>query len=153
MKSKLAVFFAYTTFAAGAFVAPLQASQADVSERRPAATTPTDVAGCGDVSTNGMPDKIIPSISVRICSDCRFAEADRHALLLSYGDAARDAGYIINPMNSNLFTIIETGILANGSVFLKGTIDNKQVTVGDPFPGETLASVAGKLAFIAVAGK
>jgi hypothetical protein len=35
---------------------------------------------------------------------------------------------------------------------LKGTIGDKQVTVGDPFPGETLASVAGKLVLIAVAG-
>ncbi len=151
MKSKLAVFFTYTTFATAAFVAPLQASQADVSER-PAATTSMDVAGCGDVSASGMTDKIIPSISVKICNDCRFAEADRHALLLSYGDAARRAGYIVNPLKSSMFVITETGVLANGSPFLKGTIGNKQFSVGDPVPGETLASVAGKMALIAVTG-
>ena len=152
MKSKIALFLTCTTFAAAAVMAPLQASQAGIAERPPAASAPADDAGCGDASAYDMTDTVIPSIVVMICDDCRFAEADRYALLLSYGDAARRAGYIVDPLNSSLFVIIETGVLANGSPFLKGTIGNKQVTVGDPFPGETLASVAGKLALIAVAG-
>ena len=152
MKSKIALFLTCTTFAAAAVMAPLQASQAGVAERSPAASAPADDAGCGDASAYDMTDTVIPSIVVMICDDCRFAEADRYALLLSYGDAARRAGYIVDPLNSSLFVIIETGVLANGSPFLKGTIGDKQVTVGDPFPGETLASVAGKLVLIAVAG-
>ena len=152
MKSKIALFLTCTTFAAAAVMAPLQASQAGIAERPPAASAPADDAGCGDASAYDMTDTVIPSIVVMICDDCRFAEADRYALLLSYGDAARRAGYIVDPLNSSLFVIIETGMLANGSLFLKGTIGDKQVTVGDPFPGETLASVAGKLVLIAVAG-
>ena len=150
MKSKIALFLTCTTFAAAAIMAPLQTSQAAVAERPPAASAPADDASCGDASAYDMTDTVIPSIMVMICDDCRFAEADRHALLLSYGDAARRAGYIVDPLNSSLFVIIETGVLANGSPFLKGTIGNKQLTVGDPFPGETLATVAGKLALIAV---
>ena len=152
MKSRIALFLTCAMFAAAAVMAPLQASQAGIAERPPAASAPADDAGCGDASAYDMTDTVIPSIMVMICDDCRFAEADRHALLLSYGDAARRAGYIVDPLNSSLFVIIETGVLANGSPFLKGTIGDKQVTVGDPFPGETLASVAGKLALIAVAG-
>lgn len=116
------------------------------------ASTQTEDGDCGDVSAYDMTDTVIPSIVVIICDDCRFADADRHALLLSYGDAARRAGYIVDPLHSSLFVITEIGVLANGSPFLKGTIGNNQVTVGDPFPGETLASVAGKLALIVVAG-
>ena len=152
MKSRIALFLTCTTFAAAAIMAPLQASQAAVAERPPAASAPEDDASCGDASAYDMTDTVIPSIMVMICDDCRFAEADRYALLLSYGDAARRAGYIVDPLNSSLFVITEIGVLANGSHFLKGTIGDKQVTVGDPFPGETLASVAGKLALIAVAG-
>ena len=48
--------------------------------------------------------------------------------------------------------LTEIGVLPDGKPYLKGIIGNKQLTVGDPFPGETLASVAGKLALIAVAG-
>jgi len=153
MKSKIALFLTCTMFTAVMTLAPLQAGQAAVAGRPSlAAPAPADDAGCGDASAYDMTDTVIPSIVVMICDDCRFAEADRYALLLSYGDAARRAGYIVDPLNSSLFVIIETGVLANGSPFLKGTIGDKQVTVGDPFPGETLASVAGKLALIAVAG-
>ena len=152
MKSKIALFLTCTTFAAAAVMAPLQASQAGIAERPPAASAPADDAGCGDASAYDMTDTVIPSIVVMICDDCRFAEADRHALLLSYGDAARRAGYIVDPLNSSLFVITEIGVLPNGKPYLKGVIGNKQLTVGDPFPGETLASVAGKLALIAVAG-
>jgi hypothetical protein len=152
MKSKIALFLTCTTFAAAAVMAPLQVSQAGVAERPPAASASADDAGCGDASAYDMTDTVIPSIAVMICDDCRFAEADRHALLLSYGDAARRAGYIVDPLNSSLFVVTEIGVLPNGKPYLKGVIGNKQLTVGDPFPGETLASVAGKLALIAVSG-
>lgn len=46
--------------------------------------------------------------------------------------------------------LTEIGVLPNGKPYLKGIIGSKQLTVGDPFPGETLASVAGKLALGAV---
>lgn len=68
-------------------------------------------------------------------------------------NVARRAGYLVDPPGSRLFDITEIGVLVNGRPFLKGAIGNGQVTVGDPFPGETLASVAGKLALIAVAGE
>ena len=153
MKSKIALFLTCTTFAVAAVMAPLQASQAAIAERPPAAYAPVDDAGCGDAGAYDMTDTVIPSLTVTMsCDDCRFAEADRYALLLSYGDAARRAGYIVNPLNSSLFVITEIGVLPNGKPYLKGVIGNKQLTVGDPFPGETLASVAGKLALIAVAG-
>ena len=153
MKSKIALFLTCTMFTAVMTLAPLQAGQAAVAGRPSlAAPAPADDAGCGDASAYDMTDTVIPSIVVMICDDCRFAEADRYALLLSYGDAARRAGYIVDPLNSSLFVITEIGALPNGKPYLKGVIGNKQLTVGDPFPGETLASVAGKLALIAVAG-
>ena len=153
MKSKIALFLTCTMFTAVMTLAPLQAGQAAVAGRPSlAAPAPADDAGCGDASAYDMTDTVIPSIVVQMCDDCRFAEADRYALLLSYGDAARRAGYIVDPLNSSLFVITEIGVLPNGKPYLKGVIGNKQLTVGDPFPGETLASVAGKLALIAVAG-
>ena len=46
--------------------------------------------------------------------------------------------------------LTEIGVLPNGKPYLKGIIGNKQLTAGNPFPGETLVTVAGKLALIAV---
>jgi len=154
MKSKITLFLVFTTFAAAAVMAPLQASRAGIAERPPvAASAPADDEGCGDVSAYDMTDTVVPSLTVTMsCDDCRFDENDRYALLRSYGEAARRAGYIVDPLNSSLFVITEIGVLANGTPFLKGIIGNNQVTVGDPFPGETLASVAGKLALVVVAG-
>lgn len=152
MKSEIALLLPFVTFTVVMTLAPFQAGHASVAERPAAASAPADDEGCGDVSAYDMTDTVVPSILVTICDDCRFAEADRHALLLSYGDAARRAGYIVDPLNSSLFVITEIGVLPNGKPYLKGDIGNKQLTVGDPFPGETLASVAGKLALITVAG-
>jgi len=151
MKSKVARLL---VVAAAALMAPLQVSHASVADRTPspAASAPADDGSCGDASAYTTTNTVIPSLSVVVCDDCRFSEMDRHALLLSYGDAARRAGYLVDPRDNRLFAITATGKLANGTSFLKGTIGNKQVTVGDPFPGETLASVAGKLVLIAVTG-
>ena len=93
---------------------------------------------------------IVSSLAVQICDDCRFGESDRFALLMSCGYAARRAGYLADPLNTNVFLITEIGVLPNGKPYLKGIIGNKQLTAGNPFPGETLVTVAGKLALIAV---
>jgi hypothetical protein len=153
MKSKIALFLPFVTFTAVMTLAPFQAGQAGVAERPSlAAPAPADDNGCGDAGDYGMTDTIVPSLAVQICDDCRFDERDRFALLMSYGHAARRAGYLVDPLNTNVFLITEISVLPNGKPYLKGVIGNKQLTVGDPFPGETLASVAGKLALIAVAG-
>ena len=154
MKSRIALFLTCTTFAAAAVMAPLQASQAGVAERPPTASAPADDAGCGDASAYDMTDTVIPSLTVTMsCDDCRFAEADRYALLLSYGDAARRAGYIVDPLNSSLLVITDLGALPDGKPFLKGIVGSKQITVGDPSAGESLATVAGRLALVAVVGE
>lgn len=154
MKSKIALFLTCTTFAAAAVMTPLQVGQAGVAERPLfAAPAPVDDNGCGDVSAYELTDIVVPSLAVDICDDCRFDEDARFVLLGSYGQAARRAGYIIDPLNTNVLLITEIGVLPNGKPYLKGVIGNKQITVGDPFPGETLATVAGTLALIAVSGK
>ena len=153
MKSRTALFLTCAMFAAAAVMTPLQASQAGIAERPPAASAPADDAGCGDASAYDMTDTVIPSIVVMICDDCRFAEADRYALLLSYGDAARRAGYIVDPLNSSLLVITDLGALPDGKPFLKGIVGSKQITVGDPSAGESLATVAGRLALVAVVGE
>ena len=151
MKSKIALLLPFVTFTAVMTLAPFQAGQAGVAERPSLAVpAPVDDNGCGDAGDYGMTDTIVPSLAVQICDDCRFGESDRFALLMSYGHAARRAGYLVDPLNTNVFLVTEIGVLPNGKPYLKGIIGNKQLTVGDPFPGETLATVAGKLALIAV---
>lgn len=153
MKSEIALLLPFVTFTVVMTLAPFQAGQAGVAERPSlVATTPEDDNGCGDVSAYELTHTVVPSLAVNICDDCRFDEDARFALLRSYGHAARRAGYIIDPLNTNFLLITEIGVLPNGKPYLKGVIGNRQITVGDPFPGETLASVAGKLALIAVAG-
>ena len=153
MKSKIALFLTCTTFAAAMTLAPFQAGQASVAERPAAASAPVDDEGCGDVGAYELTHTVVPSLAVNICDDCRFDEDARFALLRSYGHAARRAGYIIDPLNTNVLLITEIGVLPNGKPYLKGEIGNRQITVGDPFPDETLATVAGTLAVIAVSGK
>lgn len=48
--------------------------------------------------------------------------------------------------------IIETGVLANGTAYAKGEIAGMQFRVGDPDPGETLGSVAGRMMFVILSG-
>ncbi len=150
MKSKVALFLTCATFAVAAVVASLPASQAGIAERPAAASAPVDDEGCGDVGAYELTHTVVPSIVVMICNDCRFTEDDRYALLKSYGDGAVRAGYIVDPLNSSVLAITETGALSDGKPYLKGVIGNKELTVGDPYPGETLATVTGKMALLIV---
>lgn len=150
MKSKIIFIQTLVALAMTVALATVVPGIASAAVGAPAQTEDGD---CGSADAFSLTHTIIPSISVTICDDCRFTEADRHALMLSYGDAARRAGYIVDPLNSSLFVITEIGALPNGKPYLKGIIGNKQLTVGDPFPGESLSTVAGKLALIAVSGK
>jgi hypothetical protein len=154
MKSKLARLVVFGTFAAAALVTALPVSGAGIAERSPspAASALADEGDCGDAGAFDTAKTVIPSLSVMVCDDCRFSETDRYNLLLSYGEAAQRAGLLVDPRHSRLFAITETGVLTNGAPYLKGTIGHEQLTVGDPFPGETLASVAGKLALVTVSG-
>lgn len=130
----------------------IHAGAAGVSEHAaPISRSGTTDADCGNANAYYMIHSVVPSIAVTICRDCRFTESDRYAFLQSYAGAAQRAGYLIDPLNSSVFVITETGVLPNGKPFLAGIVGNKQVTVGDPLPGETLAGVAGKLALIIVA--
>lgn len=150
MKSKIAPFLTCATFAVAVVVVPLQAGHASVAEWPAAASAPVDEEGCGDAGAYEMTHTVIPSIVVRICNDCRFTEDDRYALLKSYGDGAVRAGYIVDPLNSSVLAITETGALPDGKPYLKGVIGDKQLTVGDPYSGETLATVTGKMALLIV---
>jgi hypothetical protein len=57
--------------------------------------------GCDDAGDYGMTYTIVPSLAVQICDDCRFGERDRFALLMSYGHAARRAGYFVDVYRKN----------------------------------------------------
>jgi hypothetical protein len=115
-----------------------------------ATASTSDEEGCGSADAFVLTHTVVPSISLSVCDDCRFDDSDRYALLMSYGRAAQQAGYIVDPLNSSVLLITELGMLPNGKPYLRGVIGERQITVGDPFPGETLATVAGKLALIAV---
>lgn len=150
MKSKIIFSQTLTALAMAAALAPVLPGVASAAV---GALAQTEDGDCGSADAFSLTHTVIPSISVTICHDCRFDETDRMALLHSYGDAAVRAGYIVDPLNSSVLAITEIGVLPNGKPYLKGVIGNKQLTVGDPFPGETLATVAGKLVLIAVSGK
>lgn len=150
MKSKIIFVQTLAALAIAAALAPVVPGVASAAVGEPARTENDD---CGSADAFSLTHTVIPSISVTICNDCHFDEADRMVLLHSYGDAAIRAGYIVDPLNSSVLAITEVGVLPNGKPYLKGVIGNKQLTVGDPFPGETLATVAGKLALIAVSSK
>jgi hypothetical protein len=151
MKSKIALFLSLVVFTPVMTLAPLQASQAGVAERPSDVSESVDDGGCGNASAYDITDTLVPSLTVTMsCDNCRFDESDLYALLRSYGNAAQHAGYIVDPLSSYLFVITEIGVLPDGRPYLKGVLGDKQITVGDPFPGESLATVAGKLALIAV---
>lgn len=114
---------------------------------------PADDGDCGNAAPYYLSNTVIPSITVVICDGCQFGEADRYALLRSYGDAAAQAGYIIDPLNSSVLSIDDVGVLPNGKPYLKGVIGKTQFTVGDPYAGETLATVAGKMALTVISAE
>lgn len=154
MKSKIVLFLTLAGFVAVMAMAPFQTSRAGVAERPAAVSAPVEDAGCGDASAYDMTDTVVPSLTVAIgCDDCRFDENDRYALLRSYGDAAQRAGYIVDPLNSSLLVITDLGALPDGKPFLKGIVGSMQITVGVPSAGESLATVAGRLALVAVVGE
>lgn len=119
----------------------------------PPAAEPADDGDCGNVAPYYLSNTVIPSITVVICDDCQFGEADRYALLRSYGEAAMQAGYIIDPFNNSVLSINDVGLLPNGKPYLKGVIGKMQFTVGDPYASETLATVAGKMAFTVISAE
>jgi len=147
MKSKI-IFI--QTLAALAMAAALTPMVPSVASTAVDASAQTEDGDCGSADAFSLTHTVIPSISVTICEDCRFNEDDRYALLKSYGDGAVRAGYIVDPLNSSVLAITETGALPDGKPYLKGVIGNKELTVGDPYPGETLATVTGKMALLIV---
>lgn len=147
MKSKIIFIQTLAALAMAAALAPLVPSVASTAVD---ASAQTEDGDCGSADAFSLTHTIIPSISVTICNDCRFTEVDRYALLKSYGDGAVRAGYIVDPLNSSVLAITETGALPDGKPYLKGVIGNKELTVGDPYPGETLATVTGKMALLIV---
>lgn len=132
-------------------LAPMGAATAGVRDRSvPPAVVEADSADCSNIEQFVPGERTIPSISITTCEACRLDDTERYALQRSYGEAALRAGYIVDPLVTYSLHITEIGLLPNGKPFLRGVIDDRQLTVGDPHPGETLATVAGRLALIAV---
>lgn len=135
----------------GLSLAPTGAATAGVRDRpAPATAVDADNTDCSNFEQFVPGERTIPSISLTVCDQCKLDDGERYALLRSYGEAALRAGYIVDPLVSYDLHITETGVLPNGTPFLRGVIGDRQLTVGDPHPGETLATVAGRLALIAI---
>ena len=65
-----------------------------------------------------------------------------------YAMAAHAAGYRINFLDTTRVHIVETSMLENGTPYAQGETAGMWFRVGNPDPGETLGSVAGRIAFV-----
>ena len=69
-----------------------------------------------------------------------------------YAMAAHAEGYRINFLATTRVHIVETGMLENGTPYARGETAGMWFRVGNPDPGETLGSVAGRIAFVILSG-
>ena len=84
----------------------------------------------------------LPSLILDVCAGCALLDAETERQLhRQYAAAAMASGYRVNPLRPVVLEISETGQLPNGRPYLKGVVSNMSFRVGDPHPGQSLASV------------
>lgn len=151
MKSKLCRFQTLVALWLVSLVLPAHLAVAKIGDPAPSSSLESADPGCGSVDTAYMSGEVIRSIVVRVCEECRFSEADRYALLYSYGTGARDAGYIVDPLNSSVLEIMETGTLPDGRPYVVAEIEGKEVQIRARST-DAVASAAAEAALAIVTG-
>lgn len=94
----------------------------------------------------------LPMLDIEVCDACNVSREEVSALKRGYVVAAQVAGYRIDILAKVRVRITETGVLENGTPYAKGETAGMRFHVGDPDPGETLGSVAGRMMFVILSG-
>lgn len=89
----------------------------------------------------------LPALHVEVCEACKLSREDISAMKQGYAVAAHAAGYRIDILATTRVRIVETGMLENGTPYARGETAGMWFRVGNPDPGETLGSVAGRMTF------
>ncbi|MCL5061454.1 MAG: hypothetical protein M1449_13975, partial [Candidatus Thermoplasmatota archaeon] len=90
----------------------------------------------------------LPALYIEVCEDCNLSREEVYAMKRGYAVAAHAAGYRIDILATARVRITETGTLENGTPYAKGEAAGMWFKVGNPDPGETLGSVAGRMTFV-----
>jgi FKBP-type peptidyl-prolyl cis-trans isomerase len=96
--------------------------------------------------------KPLPALDIEVCDACNVSREEVSAMKRGYAVAAQVAGYRIDILATTRVRIIETGTLENGTPYAKGETAGMWFKVGNPDPGETLGSVAGRMTFVILSG-
>ncbi len=94
----------------------------------------------------------LPALHIEVCADCNVSREEVSAMKRGYAVAAQVAGYRIDILATARVRITETGVLENGTPYAKGETAGMWFKVGNPDPGETLGSVAGRMTFVILSG-
>ena len=94
----------------------------------------------------------LPALHIEVCKACNLSREDISAIKQGYAVAAHAAGYRIDILATTRVHIVETGMLENGTPYAKGETAGMWFRVGDPDPGETLGSIAGRMTFKILSG-
>lgn len=94
----------------------------------------------------------LPALDIEVCDSCNVSREEISAMKQGYAVAAHAAGYRINILETTRVHIVETGMLENGTSYARGETAGMWFRVGNPDPGETLGSVAGRMTFVILSG-
>ncbi len=94
----------------------------------------------------------LPALDIEVCDACNVSREEVSAMKRGYAVAAQVAGYRIDILAKVRVRITETGVLENGTPYAKGETAGMWFKVGNPDPGETLGSVAGRMTFVILSG-
>lgn len=94
----------------------------------------------------------LPALDIEVCADCNVSREEVSAMERGYAVAAQVAGHRIDILATVRVRITETGVLENGTPYAKGETAGMWFKVGNPDPGETLGSVAGRMTFAILSG-
>ena len=143
MKRIVAAVLAMSPLFAGANVAVARPLQAGMSHPPP---------GQAMRCESPLPDGPLPALDIEVCDACAVSREDVSAMKRGYAMAAQLAGYRIDMLAKARVRITETGVLENGAPYAKGEAADMWFKVARPDPGETLGSVAGRMAFVILSG-
>lgn len=94
----------------------------------------------------------LPTLHIEVCADCNLSRAELSAISQTYVLAAYNAGFTIDPFSTMHVKILETGRHANGKPYARGETRNMWFRVGNPRPGESIGTVAGRVTFLILSG-
>ena len=94
----------------------------------------------------------LPALHIEVCKACNLSREEISAMKQGYAVAAHAAGYRIDFLATTRVHIVETGMLENGTPYARGETAGMWFRVGDPDPGETLGSIAGRMTFVILSG-